>query len=187
MSIGLVLRGGYSGTDAIAVDSGLSFKDKSKGEINERARILMVDLSEDTLGARLLAENQGGEIASRSPVEFAQEEKKQEGSYLVWRLPLSSIEGCEEIRKYRTYQVFSENELGPHPCNARAEIFYADWAREGEGAWRVFVTGGNPSPGEWCSVLIADCDSQDSTKAVLKNLQKAGVLRGPGVLILTIA
>lgn len=66
-SIGLALRGEYSGADDIAVDSGLSLKDKSKGEINERGRILMVDLSEGTLGARLLAENQGGRDCFEKP------------------------------------------------------------------------------------------------------------------------
>ncbi|MGI6776370.1 MAG: twin-arginine translocation signal domain-containing protein [Patescibacteria group bacterium] len=138
--------------------------------------VVRMNLSKDTLGARLLADNQEGEIAAPN---FSQEGKEGEaGSYLVWKIPLSSVEGCQEVRKYKTYQVFPENELGPHSCSARAEVFYANWAKEGEGAWRVFVTGGNPSSGEWCSVLIADCDSQNAAKAVLGKLTEGGCPEG---------
>ena len=147
----------------------LGGRQEREEKIKKNAEVIVVSLSEDTLGARLLDENQESEITSSNLTGFTQKEaEKEKGFYLVWRLPLSSIEGCEEIRKYRTYKVFPKDELGPHSCNARAEIFYADWAKEGEGAWRVFVTGGNPSPGEWCSVLIADCDSQNSAKAVFR-------------------
>ena len=145
------------------------------GEHKEKEVNLIVGLNENTLGARLLTETQESENNSNNRQEEA---KGENGSYLVWRLPLSSVEGCEEIRKYRTYKVFSENELGPHSCNVRAEIFYADWAEEGKGAWRVFITGGNPSHGEWCGVLIADCDSQNSAKAVLGKLTKGGCSEG---------
>ncbi len=171
---GSVLFGGYYEGGTNSADSGLALEGKSGEEVKNNTEI--VSLSEDTLGTRLLTENQEGEIASRNLTEFTQEEKK--GPYLVWRLPLSSVEGCEEVRKYRTYKVFSEDEFGPHSCNVRAEIFYADWAGEGKGAWRVFVTGGNPSPGEWCSVLIADCDSQNSAKAVLEKLTEGGCPEG---------
>ena len=141
-------------------------KDKAKSEV------LRVNLSDETLGARLLVGDQENEVANPN---FSQEENQEKtGSYLVWKLPLSSIEGCWEVRKYKTYQVFPENELGPHSCSVQAEVFYADWAEEGRGAWRVFVTGGNPSPGEWCSVLIADCESQNSAKAVLEKLAEGG-------------
>jgi hypothetical protein len=166
---GTVLFGGYHERGANSMDSCLALEGKSEEEVKENIGI--VSLSKDTLGARLLTENQEDEVTSGNL-----EEKK--GPYFVWRLPLPSVEGCEEVRKYKTYKVFSEGELGPHSCSARAEIFYADWAKEGEGAWRVFVTGGNPSPGEWCSALIADCDSQDSTRAVLEKLVEGGSSRG---------
>ncbi len=137
----------------------------SKNEISKK-EIMTAYLSENSLAARLLELDENDFTNSEQP--------SQKDSYLVWRLPLDSVEGCEEVRKFRTYKVFSEDKLGPSSCKTRAEVFYADWAKEGEGAWRVFVTGGNPSPGEYCSVLIADCDTPDSADAVKDKLTKGG-------------
>jgi hypothetical protein len=151
--------------------SGLSSQTVGGEKLRKGEEVLTVQLSADTWASRLLAEDPQ---ERETGVSSRQEEG---GSYLIWRLPLP-VEGCQEVRKYRTYQVFSENELGPHSCHVRAEVFYADWAEEGAGAWRVFVTGGNPSPGEWCSVLIADCQDQNSAKVVLEKLTEGGCSEG---------
>lgn len=167
LAVTLLLSGDNRKVRTNSEDSDLFQAIREKRLLKE-GEMLVVNLSKDTWAARLLASNQEG-----SEESFGDFRPEGSGPYLVWRLPLS-VEGCEEVSKYRTYQTFGPDELGPHSCDAQAKVFYADWAKEGEGAWRVFVTGGNPDPGGWCSLLSADCDNQDVARTVLEKLTEGG-------------